>query len=300
MGGADGARGPRQAGAPDRRVREPVARRGEGGGAPSDDVDHVRAHRVDQPAGDPHSAPHHRARAATGRASLLAQEGDASLARVAPRARPRGKGASPLATPPLRAETSGRGVVPRVRRAPRAGHDGTGDRDARRLRSGRERIAGRSCVAGADRSTPSGSVRTAWRSCPGGGSSWARDDDLPCRAPRAPRHAVAVLHRRLRGQRRSEYRACSERGRLQARRRDQRLGRRLRQGAQGVRPPLQHPRPERRGSHPINCVDWEMAQTVLPRRRARACRPRRSGSSPRAGPTDASTRGATRPRRPRP
>jgi formylglycine-generating enzyme required for sulfatase activity len=89
-----------------------------------------------------------------------------------------------------------------------------------------------------------------------------------------------------------KYKACSDAGRVQARRDDQRVGRDRRQGPQGVRPALQRARSRGAAKHPINCVDWEMADKFC-HEQGGACRPRPSGSLRRAGPTGASTRGAT-------
>ena len=52
-------------------------------------------------------------------------------------------------------------------------------------------------------------------------------------------------------------------------------------------------RAEAQGEHPINCVDWEMADAFCKAPTEAASRPRPSGSSPRAAPTAASSPGAT-------
>ena len=112
------------------------------------------------------------------------------------------------------------------------------------------------------------------------------------REARAPGHAAAVLHRRVRGHRRA-LPVLQRGGSLQARRNDERVGHDHRQGAQGVRPALQHPRPggAREASGQLRRLGDGARSSAASR--AAGSRPRPSGSSPRADPTGASTRGAT-------
>ena len=71
------------------------------------------------------------------------------------------------------------------------------------------------------------------------------DDGLAVREAGAPGHAAAVLHRRVRGQRRAATRRAATRAAASAPGTTNEWASDHRQGAQGVRPALQHPRPRR-------------------------------------------------------
>ena len=248
-----------------RRLREPVARRGEGGHGPLDDVTMSALIASISPLAIPTPRRAHRAARAAPRAPLLAQEGDASLARVAPRARPRGKGVSAPATPHLR-QASGRRIVPRDRRAP--GLVVTARAVATRGDSAPVTAASRVGHASLEQiRRPAARLSARHGGRPGGRFFMGSDDDPPAERPAhhvtlSP-YCIDIFEVTT-----DEYRACTERGdcrRASPTNEWNGVSASEHKAFDG----LCNIRDATHGRHPINCVDWEMATQYCSSRGAR-------------------------------
>ena len=121
-----------------------------------------------------------------------------------------------------------------------------------------------SAAAGAcglgERAAPAPACPDGMIAIPGGSFFMGSDDGLPFEKPAHQVTLAPVLHRRATRSPSTDYKACSDAGRCKRAGTTNEWAGITRQGAQGLRPALQHPR-SRTGAakHPINCVDWEMA-----------------------------------------